>query len=165
MTPTKMILITLIFLLCVFGIVFMLELIPEELNLGQFNRSAFENNNGIITFSYKVPLRGATNTPCSIQSPDATSTIVHASVVIRSGATTTLLTEIGKAANTGATTTSLGRLQLAASTQGTVVATSTLNDNDNLIISPLNYVNTRFGRSSGYTDSLNGSCEVIFRVL
>lgn len=138
--------------------------LPDALpQLGQIQQ-VYRNDNGILTFSYKVSLKTGTNTPCSIRSPAATSTIVHSSTDIRTSATSSLLVEIGKANNSGATTTSLGKMQLAANVLGTLVS-STTNDQDNLIISPSNYVNVRFGLPSGYSSGLNGNCEVIFRVV
>ena len=120
---------------------------------------------GIVTCSYKVPMRSGTSTPCSIRSPSATSSIVHASADIRGAATSTLLTEIGKSTNSGATTTLLARLTIAANALGTLVATGTLNTDDNLVINPLNYVNVRFGLPSGFSSGSPGNCEVIFRVI
>lgn len=136
--------------------------LPEQ-QFGQI-QPAYKNDNGILTFSYKVPLRAATNTPCSIRSPGATSTITHVSTDIRTTASSTLFVEIGKATNDYATTTSLGFMTLPANTLGTLVS-STTNNNDALIISPFNFVNVRFGQKNGYSSGLNGNCEVIFRVI
>ena len=119
---------------------------------------------GIVSCSYKVSMLNATNTPCSIRSPSATSSIVHASADIRGAATSSLFMEIGKGSNTGATTTSLGFMTIAANALGTLVS-STTNNADALIISPNNFVNLRFGRPTGYSSGSPGNCEVIFRVI
>lgn len=128
-------------------------------------RTPYTYFGGIETLNHKISLKGATSTPCSVRSPIATSTIVHASVNLLSSASSSLQIEIGKSANSGATTTRLGLLTLGANEFGSLVATTSLNDSDNLIISPLNFVNVRFGRPSGFANSYNGACEVIFRVL
>lgn len=148
-------------LLFMFFLVFIT--LPAEPQLGQIQQ-AYRNDNGILTFSYKVPLRGATNTPCSIRSPGATSTITHVSTDIRTSASSTLFVEIGKGANDYATTTSLGFMTLPANALGTLVS-STTNNNDALIINPFNFVNVRFGQRNGYSSGLNGNCEVVFRVI
>ena len=119
---------------------------------------------GIVSCSYKVSMLNATNTPCSIRSPSATSSIVHASADIRGAATSSLFMEIGKGSNTGATTTSLGFMTIAANALGTLVS-STTNNADALIINPNNFVNFRFGRPTGYSSGSPGNCEVIFRVI
>jgi len=155
--------ITLIIL--ILAIVFLPKAQPSQF-LGNVLNSVYENNNGILTFHYKPFQRIGTSTPCSIKSPNSTSTIVHASIDIQTAATSSpLLIEIGKATHSGATTTLLGQLTLAAGAKGALVATSSLNTNDNLIIAPSNYVNFRYGFISGYSNAPAGSCEVIFKVL
>lgn len=156
---------TLLNLILLFLVLFFISFIslPTEPPLGQI-QPVYRNDNGILTFSYKVPLRAATNTPCSIRSPGATSTITHASTDIRTSASSTLFVEIGKGTNDYATTTSLGFMTLSANALGTLVS-STTNNNDALIISPFNFVNVRFGQRNGYSSGLNGNCEVIFRVI
>ena len=157
-----MIQLNIILIILILVIVFLHKAKP----LGKVINTAYENNNGILTFYYKPFQKIGTSTPCSIRSPNSTSTIVHASIDIQTAATSSpLLIEIGKATHSGATTTLLGQLTLASGAKGALVATSSLNTNDNLIIAPLNYVNFRYGFISGYSNAPAGSCEVIFKVL
>lgn len=121
-------------------------------------------NNGIITCSYKIPIRSATTTACSRQSPAATSTIVHASFDVRTSTGTPQLIQIGKSTGGYATTTLLATLSLATNVRGTLVATSTLDTVDNLVIAPNNYVVWNIGATYG-TVAPTGNCEVIFRVI
>ena len=161
MTPLNITFIILLLLLAFFFGSYWKE--PQK-ELGFVSNDPAFSQGGILTFAYRVPLRGATTTPCSLRSPAATSTIVHASVDVLTLATTSAITvDIGKAANNSATTTLLASLALAANATGTLVATSTLDTNDNLVIGPSNYVNVRFGRS--YSSAPQGNCEVIFRVI
>ena|SRR3990167_3215956 len=155
--------------------------------LGQVINSAYSCQNGVCTWAYRIGMRGSTSTPCSIRSPESTSTIQHVSWVLETQATSSLLMDIGWGSNMNATTTSLASTTLAANTKGTLVATSTLNglyvsstttsplfatntipilqNITNHIISPNQYVNFRFGREAGISIAPTGSCEVIFRVL
>ena len=147
-------------------LILVIVFLPKAQPLGQVINTAYENNNGILTFHYKIPFKVGTSTACSVQTPNATSSIMHTSALITSAATSSpLLIEIGKATHSGATTTLLGQLTLASGAKGALVATSSLNTNDNLIIAPLNYVNFRYGFISGYSNAPAGSCEVIFKVL
>jgi len=142
--------------------------------LGQVINSAYSCQNGVCTWAYRIGMRGSTSTPCSIRSPESTSTIQHVSWVLETQATSSLLMDIGWGSNMNATTTSLASTTLATNTKGTLVATSTLNgfypnsgflNLTSHIIGPNQYVNFRFGREAGISKGSAGSCEVIFRVL
>jgi hypothetical protein len=122
----------------------------------------YTEQNGIFTYPYKIPLKTATTTPCAIQSPKATSTIIHASFSIGTGTSTANFVEIGKATTAFATTTSLGYLTIASGKSGTLVSTTT-SQNDNLIIAPSNWVVTKMSQS--YDQVPPGVCEVIFRTV
>ena len=63
--------------------------------VGQIIRSAFIAHNGILTYSYRLPLGQATTTACVVQTPNATTSVVHASFHIRTATGTANLIEIG----------------------------------------------------------------------
>ena len=156
-----------------FGILLVvLFLTRTPVKVGQVISEAYLCHNGICTWSYRLDMRGSTNTPCSVRSPESTSTIVHASALLNIQATSSILMDIGHGNNSNATTTSLASTTLAANAKGSLVATSTLNgfypftrNLENHIIGPNQYLNLRFGREAGITKGSAGFCEFIFRVL
>lgn len=154
------------------ALIFILLLTEDNKNLGQVVNDAPFCHNGICDWAYRVSMKGNTSTPCSIKSPEATSTIVHASADLATATTSAMVLEIGTANNNNATTTSLASSTLAANSKGRMVATSTLwgfypfsrSDLTNHIIAPNNYVNLRVNKDS-ISNAPLGNCEVIFRVL
>ena len=142
----------------------------EPVRLGQIGesnnviRSAWLYHNGITTFAYRIGLLSATTTPCAIRAPSATSTIIHASIDIRTATGSANLVEIAKSTDLYSTSTLLAQISLASGTFGTIVATGTLQTADNLIISPSSTVVVRWGKSYGETTP-RGNCTFIFRVV
>ena len=136
---------------------------PEQ-RLGSLLNSVVINQGGILTFGYKtIGLSRATTTPCAIQSPSATSSIVHASFDVRTATGTANSTLMGTSTDTnGIDGLPFGGMLIPANTRGTFVATSTLLNNS--IISPSNWVIVTFGQSYGSTVP-SGNCEVIFRAV
>ena len=158
MTPLNSTIFTL-FLAGLLFVLFFTSRTPAK--LGQVISEPFFCINGICTWSYRLEMRGSTSTPCSVRSPEATSTLIHASTVLDLPATSTLSMEMGIADNNNATTSRIFATSTVANAKGSVAATSTLNT----IISPKSYVNLRFGTPAGISKGSAGSCEIMFRVL
>jgi len=159
-------------------------LLPKE-KVGQIVNTVSDSVSfclgGICEYRYKVSLRASTNTPCSIKTPEATTTIVHASFDIRTATTSSMLMEIGWSDNTGATTTSLASTTLLADTRQTLIATSTIGGfypgatiiplTNHIIPGSLNatnsrFINFRFGTSLPYlsgSSTPGGNCTLILR--
>mgnify|MGYP001617681124 CR=1 FL=1 len=165
-----------IFTLFLAGLLFILFFTSRTpVKVGQVISDPFLCHNGICTWSYRLDMKGSTNTPCSVRSPESTSTIVHASALLNIQATSSLLMDIGHGNNTNATTTSLASTTIAANAKGNLFATSTLTgfypatstvqSLGSHIIGPNQYLNLRFGREAGITKGSVGVCEFIFRVL
>ena len=125
--------------------------------------SASVFHNGIGTFSYRVALRAGTTTPCAIQAPNATTTLVHASVHIRTATSTSNFVEMATSTTAYATTTRLASFTIEANKYGTLVSTTTIGGYS--LIEPLSWVVTKFGTDYGTTTAPVGNCEVIFRTV
>lgn len=131
-----------------------------------------ESQGGITTCSNISGIKSATTTPCAFRSPNATSTLVHASVklVVASSTNATRWT-IAKSATFTATTTLLGYADIASGAQGTVVATSTPVKplDDAIVFAPNKYI--VFGVAGGVTPGdagtgfvPSGTCQAAFRI-
>ena len=145
----------------------------QELWVGQ-SIGTCENHNGIFDCYMRSAWNVGSTTVCSFLSPEASSTIVHASANVAYGTTTGYILEIGKDTVMDGTTTRLASMGIGANSKGSVVASSSLWEADNHIIGPskgttTNYVNFKVGTEySNATNTLffNGnSCEVIYRVI
>ncbi len=105
-------------------------------------------------------LSTATTTPCSLQSPAATTTLQSFTANFTVGSTTAKSIIFTKGAAMQATTTALsGNLALAADAQGTFKASTT--PELDMVISPSNWVQVSMVGGSG-TDSPTGTCTAIF---
>lgn len=116
----------------------------------------------------RVALNTATTTPCAIQSPSATSTLVHASLSITTATSTATTWTVAKATTAYATTTSLGSsIALASGKFGTMTASTTFNGlaDDTQIIAPNNYIVWGVAGIGNLTsDKLLGTCQAEFIV-
>lgn len=128
--------------------------------------STYISVNGVQTYSYKLTFGKATTTPCSIQSPAATSTIVDANFQINTGTSTAATIDLGTGTTRYATTTNLiAAKSIASGASGNsnwVSAGGTAEDN---IMAPNTWVivKTAGAGLSGYT--YGGTCSAQFRVL
>lgn len=126
--------------------------------------SPYFNVNGSYMFVDRKAMRSATTTVCSMLSPNSTTTLVSATVDIKSGTTTAMLLEMGRASTRFATTTLMARLAMASSAVPTIVATTTsLTD---LIIAPNSLVNVNIAGAYGgdYTNFAPiGVCTLVTR--
>lgn len=112
-------------------------------------------------------IRQSTTTVCSIQSPVATSTLLHGSIGITTGTTTALTVEIARDISPSATTTRLALAILPAGAKATVnVGTTTsavLSPTDTDVVFPPNtYLNFKIGGPNGPLNVLEGSCNAMW---
>jgi hypothetical protein len=125
--------------------------------------SPYLSINGLEEWNYSVKLSQASTTLCSIVSPSATSTLIFGSVDITTGTTTVMTVEIGKGvANSEATTTLLDAKVLVPTTERQTIIASTTK---NIIFSPNQRFNVKFGSASALTatvNSLSGYCKARF---
>lgn len=84
------------------------------------------NVEGVQQYFTRRALAQATTTICAIRSPQATSTLDHASVRFTVSSTTASIITIAKATTAFATTTIIGnQVSIAANAQATIIATTT----------------------------------------
>lgn len=100
----------------------------------------------------------ATSTPCAIQSPSATSTLVMGSFEVASTSASATYIEMGRATTPYATTTSLGTVALGANAQATLISLRTAGGGDALAetFPPNTYLVVKVGGS--VTTQINGEC-------
>lgn len=118
--------------------------------------------NNVQRHFFSSGLNQASTTICSFKTPAATTTLVFASAQLRTGTTTTIQLEIGRATSLNATTTSLGTATIASAAQDTVVASTTPTGAEATVFPPSNYLNVKFGGTLGDTNVLVGSCKAEF---
>lgn len=118
---------------------------------------------GVQMYSANVAFTTGTTTPCAIQSPAATSTLVMFGAQFDTSTTSATTVRFTKGTAMQATTTALsGQLALAANAKGEFVASST--PEATFIIAPNNWVQVSLVGGSG-TVSPVGSCVAQFTVL
>lgn len=105
-------------------------------------------------------LNAATTTVCTLQSPPATSTLMHAGIKFDVSSTTASIVDIAKSSNTGATTTKIGTTyNIAANVQATIVASTTGSvAGDATLFSPNQFlvINMKGGANSVFSPT--GTC-------
>jgi hypothetical protein len=113
------------------------------------------------TWQYKRGFTTGTTTVCAIQSPAATSTLVHGGVMLTTASTTASVVTLAKATTAFATTTNLNRQAVSANAQATIMASSSpvlatgaIND---LVFAPNTYFVVGMEGGAG-TFSPAGSC-------
>lgn len=118
---------------------------------------------GVRLYPTSYPLKTATTTVCSIQSPLATSTLVSGGILFTTSTTTASTGAIGKASNPTATTSVLNTWSLAANEQGLFSASTTAQIGASAVFAPSEFLNfTMAGNVGGTTFSPVGSCHATF---
>lgn len=123
---------------------------------------------GVATYRTSAALNTATTTPCALQSPAATSTLVRAALQINVGTTTQTLWTVAKAATPYATTTSLNDslITLASGAQGTMLhlaSTTDIGINGVDTIAPNQYIVWGVaGTAIADSSKLTGTCQAEF---
>ena len=114
---------------------------------------------GICNIAYRMDLRGSTNTPCSVRSPEATSTLIHSSFTLTTQATSSMLIDLGFGNHNNSTNTVVATTIHPANDKLVLVGTTTY------MIPPNQYVNLKTGTPAGWSRGPSGNCEIIFRLL
>lgn len=108
----------------------------------------------------------STTTPCSIQSPAATSTLITGSVTFSISSTTATTVDLAKAANRYASTTKLGAtFTIPANGQATIVASTTGSGGDAIFAPNEWFVVKMAGNSPNGPFSPTGSCQATWEQL
>ena len=102
---------------------------PNE-ELGAVSGNEFQHNsiliNGLEIWGQGKPLNSATTTVCAIQSPNATSTLIHGGLADNTGSTTAFRVTLAKSTDQYSTSTLLGDVvSISANTKFAQVATTT----------------------------------------
>lgn len=125
----------------------------------------------LATYRTKLALNTATNTPCAIQSPAATSTFVSTTLRINVGSSTATTWFASKGTSAYATTTNLGQFALGSGAQGTLyVATSTaqvagvvMTVDSAAVFAPNTWIVwTVAGTAISDSSKFTGTCQAIF---
>lgn len=134
---------------------------------GQIITSTDLTVGGLRSRSVKTPFNLATTTICSIKSPEATSTLVYASVNVKlASSTDNSIVDIARSTNTGATTTIIGTTyNILAGAQATIVASTTATAATTVVFPPNNYmvVNMK-GGSINYFSPTGSGCSAVWMV-
>lgn len=128
--------------------------------------SPYLNINGVTKFYSSGSFTAATTTPCSLQSPSSTSTLMFAGWQITVGTSTAASIDLGTSTTRYATTTNkVAAKSVAAGAQGYAVWTPAGGGVDDNIMSPSTWVVVKTAGSglSGYT--YTGTCEAVFQTL
>lgn len=125
--------------------------------------------NGVRIWPVSQPLTKATTTPCAMQSPSATSTLMEAGVKLDVASTSATVWTIAQAATAYATTTNLGTdYAVGASKQAFIQASSTPAAGAATVFAPNTYVvvGAAAGITAGDTAGTgfvpSGTCQAIF---
>lgn len=130
--------------------------------------SQYLNVGGVRHEYRRAALNTATTTPCALQSPAATSTLLHSALRIEVGTSTATVWTVAKAANAFATTTAFDQFSLGSGAQGTMFvgsASSTAPDEIS-VIAPSQYVVWGVqGTTIANSALLTGYCQAEFIVI
>lgn len=111
----------------------------------------------------------ASTTLCSIRSPAATSTLVHAAIRLDSASTSAAYVEIARSTSPAATTTRIGSpYVVAANAQATIVASTTGSvAGDATIFPPNNYFVIKAGFATAATSATapSGACQAFWAAI
>lgn len=130
----------------------------------RFSPDGCESVNGLKTCSTQVALRTATTTPCSIQTPSATSTLVRTSLVVKTATTTAITMRLATSTTAFATTTLKYSFALGSGEKGAMSWSPTTTEN--AIFGPNLYVVwAPTGFIGADTSLFLGSCQAEFKVL
>jgi len=117
---------------------------------------------GVTRYYYSYPLATGTTSPCSIQSPAATSTLVSAGIQFTTSSSTATTITIARGTAMTATTTSIGTdYAIAANKQAMIVASTTATAGDATIFPPNTWFNVGMKGGVGTHDAV-GVCHAIF---
>lgn len=126
---------------------------------------------GATLWAAKDTFDQTSRTACSMQSPEATSTLLFASAQIETGTTTALVWEWGKGTSVTATTTSLGRYNTASNVTGTLLASTTIASGLTYEVTPAQvfgyststdtYLNLNYANASA-SNVLVGTCYAVW---
>jgi hypothetical protein len=145
-----------------------IETIVEKVTEISGVASNYSTTGGVETYGARIPLKTSTTTICAIQSPNSTSTLVFASVDMRTSSTSAGIVDIARATTAYATTTRIGGLTLTtANTGNTILASTTPTlylDNDPLVFPPSNWLVVKMIRQdkSALLFSPVGTCEALW---
>jgi len=120
--------------------------------------------NGVTKFYASGTFTAATTTPCSLQAPASTSTLLFAGWQITVGTSTAATIDLGTSTTRYATTTNkVAAKSVAANAQGYAVWTPAGAGVDDNIMAPNTWVNVKTAGAglSGYT--YTGTCEAVFQ--
>lgn len=120
---------------------------------------------GVQTYAQATnSLTQGSATVCSLQSPNATSTLVSGGIRFTTASSTQWLVEIGKATTNSATTTLLGTGIITANGQGTILASSTfgLGVDPVQVFAPSTYFNVKVPTAGGGAPV--GHCHAVWEV-
>lgn len=108
-------------------------------------------------------LTAASTTICAIQSPAATSSLMHASVVLEVSSTSASTLTMAKASTAFATTTLMGREAIAANAKALIVASTSPTTYEANIFNPNQWIVVSMeGGAVGTTFSPTGVCEAVW---
>lgn len=80
---------------------------------------------GVLHYGQSMTMKTSTTTPCALQGPAASSTLIFFSAYFKTSSTSASLVTMAKASTAFATTTALGTYNFAANGAGSVVASTT----------------------------------------
>ena len=111
-------------------------------------------------------LNTATNTPCAILSPAATSTIEFANIALNTASSTATTWKISKSATAFATTTLVNTYSLASGALATFALQGTTTESSANVIGPSQYLVWNVeGTVIADSAKFNGTCQAEFRVI
>lgn len=148
------------------GLIFPKVQVPLGSVVGPELLSPFFSVNEVRHEYRRAALVKATTTPCAVKAPNATSTLLSASVQIRTSTTTATTWHLAEATTAFATTTNIAIFSLGSGDQGTLANVASTTAADGLsVISPNNYVVWGVAGIGNLTsDKLLGTCQAEFLV-
>ena len=129
---------------------------------------------GIKEQGVQIALTKGTSTPCAIQSPNATSTLLGAGIRFDTATGSVLEVEFAKSTTAFASTTRIGSLQrVTGATKGTLLATSSVNVLENTPFSPNDWFVVKVSAPEATTNIHNngtgfvpeGACQAKWRAI
>lgn len=128
-----------------------------------------ETHDGIQRCFTRYALVISTTTPCTIQSPSGTSTLIAASIKIDTATSVATTIHVAKSTLRNATTTLLNSAALASGARGTLLASTTGEQaemaDSNIIFAPNNFLNFGVFGGTGTSDNITGVCQATFEVI
>ncbi len=147
------------------------EIVKEVVEVGSSGADRFndcEARNGIIQCFYKKALSTATTSVCAFKSPAATSTLLRATLSVKTATSTATIVTIAKAANSNATTTSLFKGAIASGAPATMTKVASSSTDGADIFAPntwLNFGVEGFAPNAADTTKFLGQCQATFELI